>query len=115
MIEETSHRRLHLFTEIKCPVCKKLRNPFEVKVFESRYVGQDDTLVGYVLVSLCCKAILCQTGHFDNLGDAAINTTKGFLRDGVFIPGIPYVLVTEYIPPPKQKGRYVMSVKQHTR
>ena len=52
-------------TEVKCPVCGKLKKPNMLRRIANELHGQDDNLYGHALATKCCGAIVFKDYMFD--------------------------------------------------
>lgn len=52
-------------TEVKCPVCGKLKKPNTLRRISNELYGQDDNLTGHALVTRCCGAVVFKDYWFD--------------------------------------------------
>jgi hypothetical protein len=62
-------------TEVKCPVCGKLREPAMLRRISNLLCGRDDILRGRALVTKCCGAIVFKDYDFDYIRQL-FNTDK---------------------------------------
>lgn len=55
---------------VKCPVCKKMKKPCELKEIQNSYNDGDETIYGHALITNCCRAIVAKSDYWDYIHDS---------------------------------------------